>query len=433
MKKSVNNNYNKDDLIKIMMNKKKSKKFLNNYQITIKNDLFSLPKTNKSQSVSNFFEFLLSYKASFLVISPELRNFIYNYLKHNVINKEQRNLLWIILSNTHYNLSNNQNYYNNLDTEINSNLQNFEELIDVDIKRTNYFKHSDNDREIMKRIMLNFCKRNQKIGYCQGMNKIVEFFYLKGFSEEEIFWIICYILENVMDYNYFTNMVSAMFDTKVFSKIIESKLKKLYNHSDNLQAEFTYTILPCFIMMFLNVEDEVFKDIIIDFLMIKGPVYLIKAGYYILKNYEKVLLQQNNISNYLSKFEEIITITLQIKNELKFKQDLTSLYINSKVYYYLTYSGYKYLNKKNKNVNLSSSKKYKQCQELSPYCFINENKFIKENYFIFKRKNILSNFQPDYLLSNKKNPKINNEKVIDTITIIREPHICELKSYLIRV
>lgn len=45
---------------------------------------------------------------------------------------------------------------------------------------------------------MSVCKRNNEIAYCQGMNFICYFLIEIGFAEEEVFWLMCHLIENIM-------------------------------------------------------------------------------------------------------------------------------------------------------------------------------------------------------------------------------------------
>lgn len=63
--------------------------------------------------------------------------------------------------------------------------------------------------------------RNPYVGYCQGMNFVVNFLVLMQFSEEEAFWITTELIENWLPKTYYTNMMGVAVDVSIIEHYVK--------------------------------------------------------------------------------------------------------------------------------------------------------------------------------------------------------------------
>lgn len=72
----------------------------------------------------------------------------------------------------------------------------------------------------MHRILKAYARRNPYVGYCQGMNFILHFIMTMGFEEEECFWILWTLIEEIVPLGYYTNMSGVAVDIKILHIIL---------------------------------------------------------------------------------------------------------------------------------------------------------------------------------------------------------------------
>jgi hypothetical protein len=108
----------------------------------------------------------------------------------------------------------------------------------------------------MRNVLQAFAKRNPMIGYCQGMNFIVGRLMKHTKSEESTFWLFTMLIENILPLNYYTQMVGVRVEVKVFDKLIEHYLPKVYRHLLRYQFETLFFSLNWFICLFCDKLDE---------------------------------------------------------------------------------------------------------------------------------------------------------------------------------
>ena len=110
-----------------------------------------------------------------------------------------------------------------------------------DLHRTgcSAFSGQDNeqDRALLKRVLLAFARYNKSIGYCQGFN-IIAALILEIVDKKEEDALICmiYLIDHILPEGYFTNsMHSLAIDMAVFREILKNKFPKLCEHLNALQ------------------------------------------------------------------------------------------------------------------------------------------------------------------------------------------------------
>ena len=166
------------------------------------------------------------------------------------------NKIWLLLTDTVGNLGRYPNYYNNLNDTFNSHMLSSKRIIEMDILRTNADTITPEIKAKMRRILYNYAKRNMKIGYCQGMNFICFYFLSCGFTEEETFWILVYIIENLIPRDYYINMVPIISDIKMFRHILNEKCPKLVQQIQKISVDLNFILIPWFVMAFANIDND---------------------------------------------------------------------------------------------------------------------------------------------------------------------------------
>lgn len=146
-------------------------------------------------------------------------------------------------------------YYSELGNNFNNYMPNTKHIIDMDIKRTHANIITPDIKNKMIRILYNYSKRNMEIGYCQGMNYMCFNFLQLGFEEEETFWILVNIFENLIPKNYYVSMIPIIADTKMLKYILNIKYPLLVKHIQDLNVDIDVILIPWFIMAFTNLPN----------------------------------------------------------------------------------------------------------------------------------------------------------------------------------
>ena len=112
-----------------------------------------------------------------------------------------------------------------------------------DLHRTgcSTFSGLDNDQEraVLKRVLLAYARWNKEIGYCQGFNIIAALILdVMGRKEEEALKIMIFLVDKVLPASYFSNNLRALsVDMAVFRELLNLYLPNLSKHLQDLQVK----------------------------------------------------------------------------------------------------------------------------------------------------------------------------------------------------
>jgi hypothetical protein len=104
----------------------------------------------------------------------------------------------------------------------------------------------------MHRILLNYSRRNPFIGYCQGMNFILHFIMELHFEEEECFWILVAVLEEIIHMGYYTDMSGVAIDIKIISYILMSTHPNIYKKLTKIEIDLSVFVLEWLVCLYTS-------------------------------------------------------------------------------------------------------------------------------------------------------------------------------------
>jgi hypothetical protein len=253
------NQFSLPELIQILLSEDKSKKYLAAYSVDNPVQTHKQDKMREKiilvikQNGFEYFVDRLIEKQVFLsaVVRSELENYL---TSQNAISETMRRKIWLLLTNTPANMRAFSGTYQRLSVAFDEHIETFNKVIVLDLKRTGGSQLADNEREMLRRVLCNYAKRNQEIGYCQGFNFVVYFLYQMRFAEEEIFWIICYLFDHVMPPNYYIQMIPVIADLYIFKKLFRYSQPKSYEKIKDRNIDINFAFIPCFVTVFTNLN-----------------------------------------------------------------------------------------------------------------------------------------------------------------------------------
>ncbi|XP_028939940.1 TBC1 domain family member 30 isoform X2 [Antrostomus carolinensis] len=98
-------------------------------------------------------------------------------------------------------------------------------------------QEAEQDRVVLKRVLLAYARWNKSVGYCQGFNILAALILevMEG-SEGDALKIMIYLIDKVLPDSYFVNNLRALsVDMAVFRDLLRMKLPELSQHLDTLQ------------------------------------------------------------------------------------------------------------------------------------------------------------------------------------------------------
>jgi hypothetical protein len=129
--------------------------------------------------------------------------------------------------------------------------------IDLDVGRTmptNIYFAGDGPGVVkLRRLLVAYSWQNPECGYCQGMNNLAATLLLTHATEEEAFWVLASIIENILPQDYFTShLLVAQADQRVLIDIIRDKLPKLAKHIDQLGVDLPAVTFAWFLSLYTD-------------------------------------------------------------------------------------------------------------------------------------------------------------------------------------
>ncbi|XP_045144871.1 TBC1 domain family member 30 [Echinops telfairi] len=98
-------------------------------------------------------------------------------------------------------------------------------------------QEAEQDRVVLKRVLLAYARWNKTVGYCQGFNILAALILevMEG-HEGDALKIMIYLIDKVLPESYFVNNLRALsVDMAVFRDLLRMKLPELSQHLDTLQ------------------------------------------------------------------------------------------------------------------------------------------------------------------------------------------------------
>ena len=219
-------------------------------------------------------------------------------------------------------------------------LQNSNDIVDLDIVRTNFTNNKKQNQLKIRNILKSIRKAKYNLKYCQGMNYVAAFLLNITNSEEEAFYLFLCIFDGT-DYGklFIDDLAKLKKYFYVFERLLNVLLPELDYYLKINKIDVNYFVSPWFITLFTNtfpnIKDKNNPKIllrILDLFFFSGWKSIIKIGISILKNYENDImtltfeeLLQFLISNILkSEFfqKENYNQLMKIKINFKIKSSL---------------------------------------------------------------------------------------------------------------
>ncbi|KAI8053325.1 rab-GTPase-TBC domain-containing protein [Syncephalis plumigaleata] len=137
----------------------------------------------------------------------------------------------------------------------------------------------------LRRVLTAYSWHNPELGYCQAMN-IVTSVYM---SEEQAFWALATLCEQVLPGYYATSMYGALVDQAIFEELAKKDLPDLMKRLGSRDIQISTLTLPWFLSLFINAMPLSFVIRILDRLFIEGPKIIFHISLAVLKvNSEKL-------------------------------------------------------------------------------------------------------------------------------------------------
>lgn len=147
-----------------------------------------------------------------------------------------------------------------------------------DVRRTANCINSKTRFNQVKRVLMAFAKRNPEIGYLQGFNFMVDFLLDTGLTEEETFWVLVFLIEDLFHKQFYCSFFPLFADIKFFKCMIYHLNYKIFKQITSKQIDLFFILHKWFLLHFMDSSNRNFVLWLIDFLLIDREIATLKAA-----------------------------------------------------------------------------------------------------------------------------------------------------------
>ncbi|KAI8069912.1 rab-GTPase-TBC domain-containing protein [Gongronella butleri] len=194
---------------------------------------------------------------------------------------------------------------------------------------------SDQGIDSLRRVLSAYSWKDPELGYCQAMN-IVTSAILIYMSEEQAFFTLSVLCDDMLPGYYSTSMYGALLDQIIFEHLLETTMPILHTHFKKRDIQLSVACLPWFLSLYINSMPLLLAFRVLDCFFMDGPKVLFQIGLAILKINGEALLQArddgafiNILKNYFNHLQDPLypdTDNVKAKHLTKFNELLLVAY-----------------------------------------------------------------------------------------------------------
>lgn len=157
----------------------------------------------------------------------------------------------------------------------------------------------------LRRILRGYSFRDSRVGYCQGMNFVAASLLLVMKTEEEAFWMLAVLLENILYRDsYSEDLYGSHVEQRVFKDLFKKKLPRLATHLDNLDFDVSLVITEWFLCLFAKSLPQETTMRVWDVLFNEGANILFRVALALFKIKEEQLLRAKHVGEAINVLHE---------------------------------------------------------------------------------------------------------------------------------
>lgn len=185
----------------------------------------------------------------------------------------------------------------------------------------------------LRRILQSIAWLYPNIGYCQGMGTIVASLLLY-LEEEDTFWLMCSILEDLLPASYFShNLLGVQADMKVLRQLIATYLPEIDLQFKKFDIELSLVCINWFLTLFSNVFHMRILLRVWDLFFYEGSTALFQITLAMLKLHEESILKADSSSNIFTCLSDlpgnITNIDLLIETSIRIGSSVNKTLLDS--------------------------------------------------------------------------------------------------------
>jgi len=163
------------------------------------------------------------------------------------------------------------------------------------------FYQSEQGRCALRNVLSAYSWRNPDLGYCQSMN-IVCAVLLLFMSEEEAFWLLANICEDMLPHYFTRDMLGSITDQRVMEDLVAEHLPSIAEHFEHLDLQLALISFPWLLCLFVGHLPFQATLHAMDVLFLEGSssTFLFKVGLSVLQLHHQWILEQTDFTRIIS-------------------------------------------------------------------------------------------------------------------------------------
>ncbi|KAF9611122.1 hypothetical protein IFM89_027048 [Coptis chinensis] len=147
-----------------------------------------------------------------------------------------------------------ESYYDDLIKAVDGKVTPATKQIDHDLPRTfpgHPWLDTPQGHASLRRVLVGYSFRDCHVGYCQGLNYVAALLLLVMKTEEEAFWMLAVLLENVLVNDCYTdNLSGCHVEQRVFKDLLVKKCTRIAAHLEAMEFDVSLVTTEWFLCLF---------------------------------------------------------------------------------------------------------------------------------------------------------------------------------------
>ncbi|CAM8993955.1 unnamed protein product [Rhodiola kirilowii] len=147
-----------------------------------------------------------------------------------------------------------ESYYSDLTKAVEGKVTPATKQIDHDLPRTfpgHPWLDTSEGHAALRRVLVGYSFRDSEVGYCQGLNFVAAILLLVMKTEEDAFWMLAVLLEDVLVSDcYSHNLTGCHVEQRVFKDLLAKKCPRIATHLEDLEFDVSLVATEWFLCLF---------------------------------------------------------------------------------------------------------------------------------------------------------------------------------------
>ncbi|KAF2284844.1 hypothetical protein P3X46_012104 [Hevea brasiliensis] len=197
-----------------------------------------------------------------------------------------------------------ESYYNDLTKAVEGKVTPATRQIDHDLPRTfpgHPWLDTPEGHATLRRVLVAYSFRDSDVGYCQGLNYVAALLLLVMKTEEDAFWMLAVLLENVLVNDCYTNNLSGCHvEQRVFKDLLVKECPRIAAHLEELEFDVSLVATEWFLCLFSKSLPSETTLRVWDVLFFEGAKVLFHVALAIFKMKEEELLLTHHVGDVIN-------------------------------------------------------------------------------------------------------------------------------------